>query len=91
LIVAIGNTIETVYEFLVVVDSLTIKTKSFTEALDICVKIVFVLSLKYQRESMHVWHFIQNFFYFALKQNGEAALLTKRLKALMKKQKKMIL
>lgn len=69
-IIGVGNTLEDVRSFYVVVDKLRYRFDSPLKALDICFKIFLTWNLKYPVESQQVWLFLQYSIY-ALKTDGD--------------------
>lgn len=47
----------------VIFDNIFYKSSTFIHAIDTIFKLYFVLNIKYPFESIHVWHFIESFFY----------------------------
>lgn len=62
-ILVVGQTLKQLSDFYVFCDGVKYKLPTFTKALDICVKLMFVFNLQYPTISKLVWIFIQEYIY----------------------------
>lgn len=63
IIIIIGPTLTDIKEYYVWYDNITYKFDSFLNTLDIAFKLIFVLNVSFNVESLQVWQFIQRKMY----------------------------
>jgi hypothetical protein len=83
-VIAVGPVLTNVTEFLTIIDNLRFKFHNLRDAIDVCLKAVFVFSLEFQMESTKAWKLLQHIFFSPLprkKENVEILLLAKNLKS----------
>ncbi|XP_063391922.1 uncharacterized protein LOC134677386 isoform X3 [Cydia fagiglandana] len=62
-VICVGPDVENITEFYVNFDDVTYQLESLLKAVDICFKTFHVFDIKYPRESIQPWMFIQRYFY----------------------------
>lgn len=63
IIIAVGPTIDALKDFYVAYDNILYKIDSFLKALDVCFKTFHCLDAEYPTEAVHIWLFVQKYFY----------------------------
>lgn len=63
LIIVVGATEDKLKDFYVSCDNILYKIDSFLKAFDICFKMFHCLNAEYPSEAMHIWIFVQKYFY----------------------------